>query len=265
MELIDHYSDDWITETHTLVEQNLSSQAWVYLLIDASFKHETCLSLVRRLFPTDSWYALYKDSPDTSDHVLAVSPLLIQLNANSLDSLASIARETSGYPMLSLIASSETLETLALRFSTFRVVKVQDSRYILRLADTRRLPQILEVLHQDQRELLTGNMLSWSYIGRDALWHSLPFDQIESAEPNKLVQIEFDDTQTQRLSDMNRIDAVIDGLRRNEPGLFNGLAPPSKRYDWVVKVLDDAQSSASTFATQIQCCRQAALEEGISL
>ncbi len=64
---------------------------------------------------------------------------------------------------------------------------------------------------------------------------------------------------------MNEVDALIDLLRRDEPGLYSGLTLPSKRYAWIAETLANAQSSVDTFAEQIQCCRQAALKEGISL
>ncbi|OLO06320.1 hypothetical protein BTW08_18090 [Salinicola sp. MH3R3-1] len=264
MQLIDHYAPEWITETQAMVEGWLAEEprSYVYLLLDASFKHETTLTWVRENWPEGNWRSLYQDAPNTSERVLAISPLLLLVDKDSLGALEAIAKETSGQPMLSLVVSTETLDLLWERLAAFRIVTVQDARYVLRLTDARRLSQIAEMLSKEQRALLMSHMTAWCYIGRDARWRELALGGVTTAEPDDMSSIRLDDRQTQILLDMNRIDALIDGLRRHESELHDLFDSPSRRHEWVVKTLDSASLSAADYPEQVQCCRSAAHREG---
>ncbi|MCK0745080.1 DUF4123 domain-containing protein [Chromohalobacter nigrandesensis] len=262
MQLIDHYSSDWASETQAMIDAWLAQapRASVYFLLDASFRHETLLALIRKLWPENCWRSLYQDAPNTSERVLAISPLLLAVDSERLDALDALAKETSGQPMLSLIVSDESMDSLWERLSVFRLVTVQNARYVLRLTDTRRLPQITEMLTEEQRARLMSHMAAWRYIGRDANWHDL--DITLTSEPGDMRDVRLDERQTQTLLDMNRIDALVDGLRQHEPTLHDAFATPSQRYAWVEETLANAAGPVDGYPEQIECCRSAAIEQG---
>ncbi|WP_157956954.1 hypothetical protein, partial [Salinicola aestuarinus] len=85
---------------------------------------------------------------------------------------------------------------------------------------------------------------------------------VTTAEPNPASSIRLDDRQTQMLLDMNRIDALIDGLRRNESALHDAFETPCRRYQWIVSVLDGAALLKADYPDQVQCCRDSAMKEG---
>ncbi|WP_280542744.1 DUF4123 domain-containing protein [Chromohalobacter sp. 11-W] len=264
MQLIDHYASEWASETQAMIGAWLAQEPRpsVYLLLDASFRHETLLVLIRKLWPENCWRSLYQDAPNTSERVLAISPLLLAVDNESFSALEVLAQETSGQPMLSLIVSDEPLEALWQRLAAFRLVTVQETRYVLRLADTRRLPQITEMLTEGQRARLMSHMSAWRYIGRDAIWHDLELETTLTSEPGGMSDVRLDERQTQTLLDMNRIDVLVDGLRQHEPTLHDAFATPSQRYAWVDATLANATGPVDSYSEQVECCRSAALEQG---
>ena len=264
MSLIDHYSSEWGKQTRAALEGWLdhSQSAQPYFLLDASFRHETAWAWVKRHWNTERWRALYQDAANTSERVLAVSPLLLAVDTHSLDRLAEIAELTTGQPMLSLIVSDESLDALWQRLAAFRLVTVQQTRYVLRLADTRRLPQIVRMLTDTQRAQLTGHMSAWRYSGREGNWHDLDLEPSSSAPRDGMMPLHLDDTQTRILLDMNRIDALIDGLRRHEPTLYDAFSTPSQRYAWIQETLSQSTQPVESYPQQVACCRHAAFEQG---
>lgn len=264
MQLIDHYASEWVSETQAMIEGWLAQEPrpYVYFLLDASFRHETMLALIRELWPEGRWRSLYQDAANTGERILAVSPLLLAIDEDSLEHLEAIAQETSGQPMLSLIVSDEPMESLWERLSVFRIVTVQDARYVLRLTDTRRMPQIAEMLTEEQRALLMSHMSAWRYIGRDANWHDIDLETAFTSEPDDMSSIRLNERQTQTLLDMNRVDALIDGLRQHEPTLHGAFATPSRRYAWIAETLANATGPVESYSEQVECCRNAAIEQG---
>lgn len=267
MQLIDHYPIDWEQQTISSV------RAWfrhersphVYLLLDAAFRHETVLPIIRGLFKETHWRSLYQDSPNTSERVLAISPLLLHITEGNLQTLQCLQEATEGNPMLSMIVSCESMEQLWQRLSAFRLVTIHDERYVLRLSDTRRLPQIVSMLTPAQKSHLTGGMLSWSYIGRDGLWKTLELDvQPMTLSPRLSEPLKLNDQQITTLLDMNRIDTLIDALRLNEPALFKAFEKPSARYDWIERTLNSTALPVETYAEQLECCRQSAPHAGMN-
>ncbi|MFC0269270.1 DUF4123 domain-containing protein [Kushneria aurantia] len=267
MSLIDHYSPGWLSETRAMLENLLAREPrpGLHFLLDASFRHETVLPLIRARWPEGRWCSLYQDTANVSERVLAVSPLLLAIDEESLDSLAALAEETSGRPMLSLVVSDESMASLYRRLGAFRIVTVRGMRYVLRLADTRRLPQIVEMLTESQRSLLMGHMTAWYHTGRDGSWHDVSIDVDAVTEPDSLTAmtgLALDERQARILIDMNRIDALIDSLRLHEPALYNAFTTPSQRYVWVEEMLSHATGSVETYPQQVECCRRAAVEQG---
>lgn len=264
MQLIDHYSPDWVRETQAMIRGWLSREPrpYVYLLIDAAFRHGTTLPLIRVLWPDKGWRSLYQDAPNTSEQVLSVSPLLLAVDEEALGVLEAIARETTGQPMLSLIVTRESLSPLWERLAAFRFISVQGNRYVLRLTDTRRLPQIVDMLTEEQRARLIGPALAWGHIARDGCWRTLDTDSV-STQPTDMLRInELSEQQAKMLVDMNRTDVLIDSLRINDPELYGVFGKPSERYEWITRVLCETEAPIDTNAQQVKCCREAAHKEG---
>lgn len=258
MQLIDEYPDHWAEQTYSTISDWLSHESCprAYLLVDAAFRHKTMLPLVRQLFGNTGWLSLYQTAPDTNDRVLSVSPLLLSINEGDQDKLDWLRQETSGQPMLSMIISAEPPEELRQRLTKFQVVTIDTERYLLRLSDTRRLPQILEMLTTEQRQLLTGGMLAWNYTGRDGSWYPLNIQNHPAEPPPDLSQpIKLEPSQVSELLEMNRIDALIDSLRLNEPAVFQAFEKPSERYRWVQATLEQTSLPVDTHAQQLECCR----------
>lgn len=265
MQLIDHYSPDWVRETQAMIRGWFSREPrpYVYLLIDAAFRHETTLPLIRELWPDKRWQSLYQDAPNTSEQILSVSPLLLTVDEEALGVLEAIARETTGQPMLSLIVTRESLSPLWERLATFRFISVQGNRYVLRLTDTRRLPQIIDMLTEEQRARLIGPALAWGYIARDGCWRTLDIDSVFNQPPEALRTIELSEQQAKMLVDMNRTDVLIDSLRTSDPELYGAFGKPSERYEWITRVLCETEAPIDTNAQQVECCREAARKEGL--
>jgi len=266
MQLIDHYSPDWVSETQALIMDWLSREPRpsVYLLIDAAFRHETTLPLIRELWSGKHWRSLYQNAPNTSEQVLSVSPLLLAVDEEALGALEAIARETTGQPMLSLIVTRESLSSLWERLAAFRFISVQDSRYVLRLTDTRRLPQIIDMLTTEQRAQLIGPALAWGYIARDGGWRILDIDSTPATEaPNALHTIELSEQQETMLVNMNRTDVLLDSLRINDPEVYEAFNKPSERHEWITRVLYETKAPIDTNAQQLECCREAAHKKGL--
>ncbi|MBB5322579.1 DUF4123 domain-containing protein [Marinobacter oulmenensis] len=265
MQLIDQYPPDWEAQTISSIKHWLGSgdDANVYLLVDAAFRYNTALAMVRSLFNNTQWLSLYQDAPNTSERVLAVSPLLLRITEDKLQTVQQLRKETEGNPMLSMIVSKESMEGLWQRLAAFRFITIQKERYLLRLSDNRRLPQVMAMLTPAQKAHLTGGMLNWSYVARDGLWYTLDLGpHTETPTPPLPGSLELNEHQVSTLLDMNRIDALADGLRRNEPAIFQSFDKPSELYGWIEETLDKTALPVDTYAQQLECCRQAAYRPG---
>lgn len=256
MSLIDHYPEGWIANTRRWMDALAERQpeSSLYLLMDAAFQHEAVLPFLRTHLLADDWHALYANAPNVSDKVLAVSPMLITLNEHRHEWLDTLWKLTSGSPMVSLIATREPRGRLLQRLAAFRIVTVQNERYVLRLADTRRLPQIIAMLKPEQHAALMGDA-GWYYVDRDTTWQALPLPEM-AAEP--LDRVVFSDTQTDALVAMSDLDAFIDTLRQSEPQLYAAFAQPSQRYQWIATTLANASEPPRDYVEKVLCCRRAA-------
>ncbi|MFC0337342.1 protein of unknown function [Kushneria avicenniae] len=215
MWLIDRYSQDWAEETLDWMDQlsRRHPEATPYFLMDAAFNKDAVLPFLRTHVAQEHWYALYADAPNASDRVLAVSPILMTLRNLPRDLLIELFRLTDGMPMLSLIITPEPMTALIERLSAFQVVTVQEMRFVLRLSDTRRLPQLVGMLNAQQHAELMGPTLTWYYVDRATRWQSLALPDFVAEPPRRVA---FDDEQTADLLEMNTIDALMDTMRREQ-------------------------------------------------
>lgn len=265
MQLINDYDAKWIDNTLALIEAVCSKDdsLHVYLLVDAAFKSETAYRQIRQLLPKDCCYSLYEDVSNISEQVRAVSPLLITVEHPDNKWVAAIGDITSGQPMLSLIVSSLSMKQLWEQLAVFRYVGIDDGRYVLRFSDTRRLPELFAVFTDKQRAFLTHSITQWRYIGRNGQWNNLPIAVAKTEAREPMDRLVFDDQQTEAMLAMNGIDALIDGLRQNDPELYNVFATPFQRYQWIKNILTTAVTPVTGFSEQMTWCREAAVSSGM--
>lgn len=172
--LINPLQPEWHSDLIRLHEA-LPSGAGLVLLIDSAFVPK----LVRQLGSACEPILLFEFLPGCSKEARDVSPFLVSFDPGDKSLLRLLAR-CSGWPMLSVLATDESVEQLAKRLAAWCIVEVDGQNFNFRFPDTRRLPTILGTLTQQQRRELIGNAIGWHYISRDGSWSSLPL------EPSKI-------------------------------------------------------------------------------
>lgn len=189
--LIDDFCEGWLDELDLLA----SKQAHACLLLDGAF-HPNILALARQ-WPVDvpETNALFHGTPGSTAETLSASPWILPYVAHD-DRLRTLLRSCNGFPMVSLIISSETPGQIARRLAPWCVVRCGDSHFNFRFPDTRRLPTILSVLDDEQLGSLTGPAHSWHYVGRNGQWCATeigkrPLAGDDSARPPALTDRQF--------------------------------------------------------------------------
>ncbi len=172
--LISSYPKDWLTHLHKLALNAADSNAGIYLLIDGVFVPGLHRKL-HQLSPT----LLFESLPGCNDETRDVSPFLIPYEMTT-PHLAKRLTQCSGWPMISVIETSESQAELAERLAAWCIVEVGGQRFNFRFPDTRRLPTIFSVLTQEQKNQMSGPAKRWSYIARDGTWHELPVQSVVS-------------------------------------------------------------------------------------
>ncbi|MBB1627866.1 DUF4123 domain-containing protein [Achromobacter sp. UMC71] len=174
--------DTWIDPASPAVGQALYDAAWNqpqpverYVLLDAAFAPGLPARLARWIEAED-YCSLYAGRYE-GEGLDQVAPYLLRLpwvpalRQPLCDRLMALAR---GKPMLSLLFSEATLEQLAdhLR-AQIEAVGADGRAYLLRLADTRALAALLDVLTAAQRQRLLAGISRWSYVDRSGELHSI--------------------------------------------------------------------------------------------
>lgn len=113
-----------------------------YLLIDGAF-----LPGLRRKLAALSPTLLFEFLPGCNDNTRDVSPLLLACMPAALRWL----ERTSGWPMLSVIATRESQRQLAERLAAWCIIEADGQRFNFRFPDTRRLPAIFAALTSGQQ------------------------------------------------------------------------------------------------------------------
>lgn len=148
----------------------------LYLLLDGVF-----VPGIRRKSPfarngADPVHLLFESLPGCTEEVKDASPFIAQIRAargTLVDHLPSRLAPCSGFPMVSAIATTESIEQLGGRLAAWCVIENDGQRFNFRYPDTRRLPGIYQALNLVQRAQFCGPMTFWSYIARDGMWADL--------------------------------------------------------------------------------------------
>lgn len=168
--LINPFHPDWQSDLNRRHEV-LPSGARLVLLIDGAFVPKIFRQLGSACMPV----LLFEFLPACSKEAKDVSPFVVSFDPKD-KSLVRLLARCSGWPMLSVLTTHESVEQLAKRLAAWCIVEVDGQNFNFRFPDTRRLPVIFETLTQQQRRELIGNAIEWHYIRRDGRWSSLPLE-----------------------------------------------------------------------------------------
>lgn len=155
---------------------DLAAPNKLYLLIDGAFVpglHKALAPELKSLL----FAALPGCNAETADASPFLTPYVLQDKR-----MRRLLRRCSGWPMLSLIETPESLAQLSARLSAWCVVQADGMRFNFRFADTRRLPAIVQTLDSEQRTQFAGPATRWSYVNREGRWNELDVTGT-SAEP----------------------------------------------------------------------------------
>lgn len=161
--LIDQFNENFLDGLDKRAAA-LAAPNELYLLIDGAFVpglHKTLASEMKSL--------LFAYLPGCNDETADASPFLTPYVPHD-KRMRRLLRHCSGWPMLSLIETPESLVQLSARLSAWCVVEADGQRFNFRFPDTRRLPAIFQTLDATQRVQFAGPASRWSYIGRDGCW-----------------------------------------------------------------------------------------------
>lgn len=176
---IDPFSEDWLNWLDA-AHANVDADERLYLLLDGVFTPGLHQSLRMALPKTEELTLLFEEQSNYSDEARDVSPLLMPYVPGNVG-LTKALQRCNGFPMVSAIVTTETLHDLTQRLAAWCIVKADDQSFNFRFPDTRRLPDIVDVLTPTQREELTGPASAWHYIDRDGTWKSLSLPQLSRA------------------------------------------------------------------------------------
>ena len=261
--MIDALSDDARAQMEALIAKWRQAQPTyrVIAVIDAAFQHHTLLPWLERHVMPAHYMTLYASLPNADRATCQVSPQLVDLTAMDVDARQALLMQTSGQPMFSMIHTPESIALLGERLAPFRIITMNETPYVLRLFDTRRLPHMLAMLTDLQRQMLVGPAQAWWYVTRSGEWQSMTLSKTPTqACAEGRVVLEGD--QVQVLMSMHEIDAIAEMMESLVPELFNLWEKPSARFEWLEcerRRMADEPVSRAMF---VRHCEQRAIEQG---
>jgi hypothetical protein len=219
--LIGIHAPGWLDEFETQIAALWEKwpDANMFALFDCVF-NEHCDTVIKKSRLASR--CLYDLSNDPSPELQAVSPTLVPLTPATATAWREAAGHTDGYPMLSIIATPESLDELALRLHPWCIVNADGEPYVFRFPDTRRLPGVVDALTPQQHGAFFGPAHAWRYRTRSTTWAELPLPKapLPPAEEAKL-----DADQFAQLMDDSEADQIIEHLHVHEPALIRPYHP----------------------------------------
>lgn len=249
--MIDPFHAGWLADL-SAHHAALPEGARLVMLIDGAFVP----GLFRELDGSPS--LLFESLPGCSEATRDVSPFLVPFDPAD-SSLVRVLSRCEGWPMVSAIATFETVDRLYERLAAWCVVEVDGQRFNFRFADTRRLQAILAALTDKQRAEMAGRVLSWRYIGRDGAWRQLACALPEDAPP-VTAHAQLDEEQFARLvsdSEPDEIWAQLEG--RGAATHF----PPSRRHALLVSALSLARERRLDILDAARWCSACLRMDGV--
>ena len=197
--LIDAFKEDFFDTLDRRAAQQ-SAPNRLYLLIDGVFSPG-----LHKGVATECKALLFASLPGCNGETADASPFLTPYIPND-KRMHWLVRRCSGWPMLSLIETPESLAQLTARLSAWCVVEADGQRFNFRFPDTRRLPAIFRTLDAAQRAQFTGPVVRWSYINREGRWNEL---DVTSVNVEPVADPVLDGQQFAALVDDSRADEVL--------------------------------------------------------
>jgi hypothetical protein len=174
---------------------------------------------------------------DAYQGLKAAAPWLMPLSLNDLASddpqspLKKLLRHCRERPMLSFVASRKPSMTLKEDWANLHwITDADNQRMLLRLADTRILPNLPQVLTPEQWAAFTAPLAHWLVINREGQLVTCPLAAKETiaSGPIQLTQAQMD-----ALMQAAEADAVIDLLAESMPNIIPADIKKSRFYTLV--------------------------------
>lgn len=202
-----HQSDTaaWLT----LRAEKLPDGCHLHLLLDGAFVPGLYRSRHFEGSAAVSCFLLFESLPGCTAAVRDASPFLVSIKPAGgplMERLEARLGACSGWPMVSAIASTESLELVGKRLAAWCVIENDGQRFNFRFPDTRRLPGIFAALSAHQRTQLTGRMHFWSYIARNGRWAEL---EVAGQDGEMAEDVLLDDEQFGKMVDDATPDEVL--------------------------------------------------------
>jgi len=235
--LIESHEPDWLSKVNNQVSESLADHpdSSAYALLDLAFAPQCFEQLVTQRSAL-RYQGLYDRSPRPDPLLSSVSPTLIELTPETDTEWKRVLEHSNGWPMLSIFVTPESLDELAERLSAWCIVDADGTEFVLRFADTRRLPDIVSSLTPQQHGQLFGPAYAVMCRSRAAQWTSLPLPQVPQAAAT---HVKFAKAQVIALISASEPDEMLDVLRRDEPSLLAEHSPAAA-YEVVCNALDGA-------------------------
>jgi hypothetical protein len=173
--LIDSFNESFF-EQLDMRAAKLTAPNALYLLFDGAF-----LPGLHRMLTTENKSLLFASRAGCNDETADCSPFLTRYVAHD-KGMRSLLSRCSGWPMVSLIETSESLAQLSNRLSAWCIVEADGQRFNFRFADTRRLPSIVLTLDSAQHAQFAGPATRHSYVDRTGNLNELDVPRT-TAEP----------------------------------------------------------------------------------
>ena len=197
--LIDSFSEKFFDELDRRAAELVAPNK-LYLLIDGAF-----VPGLHRAVAADLKTLLFASRPGFNNEAADASPFLTPYTQHD-KALRKLLRRCSGWPMVSVIETPESIEQLAARLSAWCVVEADGQRFNFRFPDTRRLPAIFRTLHTTQRAQFVGPATHWSYVGRSGRLNDLDVTRADADPADDPI---LDDQQFASLVEDSRADQLL--------------------------------------------------------
>lgn len=215
---IDSFQDNWLD---VLAKRTAALPDYInlYLLLDGVFVPGIYRTRPFADSGESAVHLLFEVLPGCTDAVKDVSPFLVSIretDGSLVHRLPSRLSPCSGFPMVSAIATTESLDKLGQRLAAWCVIENDGQRFNFRFPDTRRLPGLYGALNPGQRVQFCGPMIFWTYIGRDGAWADL---EVAGQKSDIASNPQLGDEQFGRMVEDSAADEVLFRLA------YRGFAP----------------------------------------
>lgn len=247
--LICEHPSGWLDALHEEIESIRTNRpnVHVFALLDCAFVERTHAAIRKHGLPSRSLYDL---SEKPSQELQAVSPTLVPLAPETGPRWRDVLRLTDGWPMLSLIVTSEPLDELAQRLSPWCIVNADGQPFVFRFPDTRRLPAIVNALTPEQHGAFFGSAIAWRYRTRSAQWAELPLPATPLPAAD---QVKLDAQQCTQLINDSEADEIMAHLNINDPAVMLPYHPAAA-HKLVMQGLRRADRYGIADADRVQWC-----------